>query len=512
MNIGVLFNPKYEKAYREIFQIFKINWEIADNEKSYDVLIIDDYLSNLNNYKYKKIIFYRNAKDSGEALLKCFDYSLGEIATACLNDGLDSEKATSPILDIYLNELKEVLFDITFIIEIPPKRWGYKFFTTLTHDIDILSMKDLSVKGKSFWAFIYRCLIINTKRYFQRKITCKNLLKSYFDAVTAPFVKLFKLKDPINYSFDEMIRIENENSVKSSLYFIPKINQPGQNYKDVTPPENRQCFYNIDNLKDKIKNLKQSGWEIGVHGIDSWISEKYAKEEYDIIKNITNDSNIGIRMHWLYFDNKNTLSELENAGYKYDSTFGFNEIIGFKAGTTQVFIPLNCSKIFELPLNIQDGALLSDKFKNLHPDNAYNEACKTIDWAEKFGGVISILWHNDRFDTPYFWGNTYNNLINYTKEKMAFISNPLEIIEWFRDRRNLNIKSFQIDKENKTITITFDNFKIKNDFVCRVNISNNNIKNINSKWKANNEYIEILIDKAEISIELLNLSFSIFNI
>ena len=61
-------------------------------------------------------------------------------------------------------------------------------------------------------------------------------------------------------------------------------------------------------------------------------------------------------MHWLLRD-ANTASALEQAGYAYDPTVGYNETIGYRNGTTQVFRPLGAQTLLELPLHIQDGAL-----------------------------------------------------------------------------------------------------------------------------------------------------------
>ena len=41
-------------------------------------------------------------------------------------------------------------------------------------------------------------------------------------------------------------------------------------------------------------------------------------------------------MHWLLHD-ANAPSILEEAGYAYDSTLGYNETVGYRSGTTQVW-------------------------------------------------------------------------------------------------------------------------------------------------------------------------------
>ena len=41
----------------------------------------------------------------------------------------------------------------------------------------------------------------------------------------------------------------------------------------------------------------------------------------------------------------------------YDSTIGYNETVGYRAGTTQPYRPLAASRLLELPLHVMDTAL-----------------------------------------------------------------------------------------------------------------------------------------------------------
>ena len=70
---------------------------------------------------------------------------------------------------------------------------------------------------------------------------------------------------------------------------------------------------------------------------------------------VTGESSIGVRIHWLLRD-ENTFPALEEAGFAYDSTVGYNETIGYRSGTTQVFRPAGVRSLLELPLHDQDGA------------------------------------------------------------------------------------------------------------------------------------------------------------
>ena len=87
-------------------------------------------------------------------------------------------------------------------------------------------------------------------------------------------------------------------------------------------------------------------------------------------------------MHWLLRD-ANTPSVLEQAGYAYDSTVGYNETVGYRAGTSQVFRPSGATTLLELPLHIQDGALFYPQRLDLSEPEAEKRCQALIDNARK---------------------------------------------------------------------------------------------------------------------------------
>ena len=92
-----------------------------------------------------------------------------------------------------------------------------------------------------------------------------------------------------------------------------------------------------------IARLGAAGCEVALHGIDAWIDSSKGREELDEIRRLTRDSGIGVRMHWLYYD-RNRPRTLESAGATYDSTVGYNETVGYRAGTTQAYQPIGVQR------------------------------------------------------------------------------------------------------------------------------------------------------------------------
>ena len=148
----------------------------------------------------------------------------------------------------------------------------------------------------------------------------------------------------------------------------------------------RAAKYDIMDIQDTVKKLVDKGFEVGVHGIDAWHDTAAACEEKTRISDISGKTDVGIRMHWLCFD-KDTFQILEEAGFYYDTTFGYNDVVGYRAGTLQVFKPIGVKNIFELPLNIQDVALFNPKHMSLTKDKAWHESaglCFSVSLKARF--------------------------------------------------------------------------------------------------------------------------------
>ena len=71
--------------------------------------------------------------------------------------------------------------------------------------------------------------------------------------------------------------------------------------------------------------------EIAVHGIDAWRDAEAGRLEMERISTVVGEALSGVRMHWLYRD-ESAFSKLEQAGYSYDSTGGYNDAVGYRMG------------------------------------------------------------------------------------------------------------------------------------------------------------------------------------
>ena len=127
-----------------------------------------------------------------------------------------------------------------------------------------------------------------------------------------------------------------------------------------------------------IREIDRQGWEIGLH--PSWYSFDDAdelKRQKEILEKALGHEIVSIRQHYLHYDIRITPAVHAEAGFKYDSTLGFNDNVGFRFGTCYPYhlYDLNAEKelpIMEIPLVIHDGAMLKPvKGMRLDEDTAF---------------------------------------------------------------------------------------------------------------------------------------------
>ena len=478
--IGFCVAEPLKAIYREIAGLLGVSFEANSNIVfNYDAILVDgislthlrEIIPNFSGRDKDQPLILVCGPVTGEASglrLKTFAFNLGREGTRLLMDGRQySEKdVNEPILDRMLEEIRLVLRrEVRNYLELPPIPWGYSYAMTLTHDIDILSLKEMPV-ARTFLGYFYRSSVLNWKRWRAGKVQTAEHFQTIWEMFRTWAAKIGLGQDVWQRALPMLLELEKRLGVRSSLYFMPFPKKPGvlpeylRNDRNLdrdkvidkgidtgkeeiigfdqakeSAPANRASFYDVATYRDLLKSLEEGGWEAGVHGIDAWHDVWAACAEYGRVAGLTGHGEIGVRMHWLYFQSPDSFKTLEEGGFQYDSTFGFNEVVGFRAGTLQPYHPLNCQTLWELPLHIQDGALMGEEYFDLNREDAFQKARPILDLAKRYGGAVSLLWHNQSFTAPRFWGEVYERLIVQGKTDGAWIAVPRDVLSWFNRRR-----------------------------------------------------------------------------
>ncbi|GAB2872978.1 polysaccharide deacetylase family protein [Hymenobacter ruber] len=154
-------------------------------------------------------------------------------------------------------------------------------------------------------------------------------------------------------------------------------------------------------LRQRLHRLQQQGFETGLHGSIGTAAEaaRLNREKATLQPDCD-----GLRFHYLCWEPRTTPALVEASdNFAYDSTLGFAEHFGFRHSYCLPFYPFNFSagaacKFLEIPLNVMDATLHHPNYLQLQPEEILPALRPMFDEIERFGGVATVLWHNDHFD------------------------------------------------------------------------------------------------------------------
>ena len=279
---------------------------------------------------------------------------------------------------------------------------GKKFAVCLTHDIDAV------YPYTSKLSIMYNAA--KSLKYGQ----IKNALK-------IPFYNINKKWNPW-WNFEDIMALEEKYGAKSSFYFLT-LNKGDLDFN-----------FKVEDLEHEIGNIADNGWEVGLHGgHEAYNNLGEIKEKKQILEKVLGKKVIGYRNHYLKFKVPDTWELLSKAGFKYDTTFGYADCVGFRNGLCHPFKPFNLNTnkeigILEIPLTIMDCTL--DGYMKLDIEGAWKITKTLIDTGERYKGVMTILWHN-----TYMVGENlkfYEKILKYCSEKNAWMTSGEEIWKWWR--------------------------------------------------------------------------------
>ena len=366
-----------------------------------------------------------------------------------LRRGQPPENAECPTLDVHIAFLRALLAALgVFFLEVLPAPPGYDFMACATHDVDFVGIRDHRF-DHTMWGFLYRCCVGSLLDLLADRGSWRKCLRNWTAALKLPFVFLGVAED-FWLEFDRYCELEE--NLGSTFYFIPYAGVAGTR-GDRKAPARRAAKYDLANLGDAVPSLIRRGCEVGVHGLDAWQDSRKGEEERLRVQDVAGTPVGGIRMHWLYWSEQSA-EILENAGYAYDSTFGYNEAVGFRAGTTQVFRPAGARRLLELPLNIQDSALFYPERMNCTETEAFDICERVVGAVLSGGGVLTINWHTRSLSPERLWGDFYKALLNQLRAHRVWFATAGRIIERFRERRELTFISVTRSQDGITVHLS----------------------------------------------------------
>jgi hypothetical protein len=231
-------------------------------------------------------------------------------------------------------------------------------------------------------------------------------------ALAAAPVHRLRGTDP-NWRFDQIVAQERAHGAQGSTFFVLAAHHDAH---DGAAPET------YEELRPRlVETLLDAGAEVGLHGSYTAADDPARLAEEKAALAALAGRVDGQRFHYLRGDPHGNIPQLD---FRYDTTLGFPDAIGFRAGIAHPFHPWDFERdapaaVLELPLAAMDATLAEQRYLGLSAKRAEPRLMRLLDWAAKNGGAFAILWHPDRFDplSSAGWDRLYSRVLEGVRER-----------------------------------------------------------------------------------------------
>jgi hypothetical protein len=151
---------------------------------------------------------------------------------------------------------------------------------------------------------------------------------------------------------------------------------------------------------------RSHGVEMGVHpGYFTFGDETELGAEVERCRAAIGKGELGGRQHYLRWSPETWL-DWERCGLAYDSSVGFADCVGFRAGTCWPYRPWlwkenRRAELLEIPLIVMEQSLISASYMGLTPEQSAAAVKDLLRKCGAVGGVFTLLWHNNCLGRPY---------------------------------------------------------------------------------------------------------------
>ena len=201
------------------------------------------------------------------------------------------------------------------------------------------------------------------------------------------------------------------------------------------PDKRRNYFKNEQYFPQIVQLLK--GSSVNLQGSkEAGFQYHFLPEE---LQKLEGFSAHGFRVRYLNFNYQNLFTILEKAKIKYDSSIGFDEKIGYRAGISYPFQPYNIKEdrpftVLEIPLIAMDLAV--QKQVDFNYRKAKREFAQFLDKSKKHRSHFSVCWHTHLFDPVDYpgWSKLYWQILKHGRSQNAWLCSLDKLYNYWQNR------------------------------------------------------------------------------
>jgi hypothetical protein len=302
----------------------------------------------------------------------------------------------------WLDPLDPPLERLRARLRVEPQRWdGARFAVALTHDVDTpWRWTPIGIRGAA--------------ARLKADVLHARLGDAVREAKGLVRVPVYRRRgtDP-NWRFREIISESKRHGATGMTFYVLA------GHRD---PHDGSAPEVYDELRPRLIE-ELSGAEIGLHASYTAADDPgQIERELRVLRGL-GARVTGNRYHYLRVDPHRNLRDIESADLRYDTTLGFPDAIGFRAGIARPFRPWDVDRdapmdLVEVPLAVMD-ATFDRRYLNLSARKAWPDLERLLDWAAVNGAAFAILWHPERFDPPTSggWDRLYYRVLDAIGER-----------------------------------------------------------------------------------------------
>lgn len=202
--------------------------------------------------------------------------------------------------------------------------------------------------------------------------------------------------DPHN-TFDYLMDVSEKYSLRSAFYFIAD----GKSSYDA------DYTMDVPWIGSTVQRIGERGHEVGLHpGYDTYLDADLLGRQFRALRGCAERHGIrqthwGGRQHYLRWRAGSTWANWARVGLDYDSSVGFAEMTGFRAGCCLEYpvydvVGRRALALRERPLILMETTLIAPAYMNLSPEDRLEEASRLATVCKTYGGDMTLLWHNSK--------------------------------------------------------------------------------------------------------------------
>jgi hypothetical protein len=274
----------------------------------------------------------------------------------------------TPVMNLLVNHFRDRVIALAErrglkLRQVPPWPRKKKYAIVLSHDVDLVSR----YSWKSALIFLKIALIGKGKdnRGISLHRRLVNLAKAGIQGWGILWEQLW-WKEESPRELSSWSTLEQSRGLRSTFFIAP---YPDKADRD--PPYEERTRFKFEgrrlDLIEWARWMIANGWEIGIHGsLLSSTSVTILEQEAQLVRKVINEDSIGGRQHLLSYVVGQTGDIHAEANLIYDSSLGYDEILGFRNAAALPFYPReagsNRQSVLQLPLVLHDTAFLIQKY------------------------------------------------------------------------------------------------------------------------------------------------------